>query len=540
VLVVTPVGYCPLAGAGATPGNAGSGTVWAEGNILLGGGGSDLLEGRGNNDIIDGDHALTVAISVRTNPADPATEIGRTDLMENPATSGNFGPASTPTMTLQEAIFKGLALPADPDGRLDPGNLVAVRQISMGATPNTGAVSDCGSAAPVNCDTALYSAGPDAYTITANANGSVTVADNAFVAAADLFAKGDGVDTLWNIENLRFCIGTDPVTKLCNAFTDVSVAPAAAVTPATLAFGNQGVGSTSTAQTITVKNTGIANLVVSGLALTGTDPGSFTATPAADCSSVAGGASCTITVQFKPTTTGNKVATVEIADNAAGTPHKVNLTGTGVAVAPSAPTIGTAVRANASGSATVNWSAPASNGGSAITGYVVQVLLNGTNTQVGALRPAGATATSLLVSGLTNGTAYQFRVAAVNAVGTSAFSALSTAVTPATVPGAPVIGNAANGGNGGTIEAIARWNVPAGTVAVSTGGSPITGYVVTALRMGPANQVLGQTVSAVQPATARQLDMTLPVIGNYRFTVHAINAIGAGPESARSNQVLGR
>ena len=28
--------------------------------------------------------------------------------------------------------------------------------------------------------------------------------DNAFAAAADLFAKGDGIDTLWNIENLRF------------------------------------------------------------------------------------------------------------------------------------------------------------------------------------------------------------------------------------------------------------------------------------------------------------------------------------------------
>jgi hypothetical protein len=145
------------------------------------------------------------------------------------------------------------------------------------------------------------------------------------------------------------------------------------------------------------------------------------------------------------------------------------------------------------------------------------------------------TATSTVVTGLTNGTSYQFRVAAVNAVGVGAFSALTAAVTPATVPGAPVIGNAANGGNGGVIEALARWTPP-----VATGGSPITGYVVTALRMGPANTVLGTTTSAVQPATARQLDMTLPQVGNYRFTVHAINAAGAGPESARSNQVLGR
>ena len=56
------------------------------------------------------------------------------------------------------------------------------------------------------------------------------MADTAFAAAADLFAKGDGIDTLWNIENLRFCIGTDPVTKNCNSFTDVR-APARPSSP---------------------------------------------------------------------------------------------------------------------------------------------------------------------------------------------------------------------------------------------------------------------------------------------------------------------
>ena len=71
VFDVSPFGFCPLVGDGGTAGNPGSGNVWAEGNILLGGGGSDVIEGRGNNDIIDGDHALSVAITVRTNPAEP-------------------------------------------------------------------------------------------------------------------------------------------------------------------------------------------------------------------------------------------------------------------------------------------------------------------------------------------------------------------------------------------------------------------------------------------------------------------------------------
>ena len=93
--------------------------MWGAGNILLGGSGSDLLEGRGADDIIDGDRYLNVRLSVRTDPADPATEIGTTDLMENAATSGTFGPGTT-GMTLQQAVFAGL---------VDPGNIVAVREI---------------------------------------------------------------------------------------------------------------------------------------------------------------------------------------------------------------------------------------------------------------------------------------------------------------------------------------------------------------------------------------------------------------------------
>ena len=72
-------------------------------------------------------------------------------------------------------------------------------------------------------------------------------------------------------------------------------------------------------------------------------------------------------------------------------------------------------------------------------------VLDSAGAQVGALRPAGATATSLVVTGLTNGSSYRFQVAATNTVGTGPNSALSTVVIPATVPGAPVIATAASG-----------------------------------------------------------------------------------------------
>jgi hypothetical protein len=201
------------------------------------------------------------------------------------------------------------------------------------------------------------------------------------------------------------------------------------------------------------------------------------------------------------------------------------------ATVPGAPVIGTATFGNAS--ATARWTAPSTNGGSAITGYLVRVV-DAAGAQVGALRPAAATATSLLVTGLTNGSGYRFQVAAQNAAGTGPNSALSTVVVPATVPGAPVIGTASSGAAGGAVTATANWTSPA-----TNGGSAVTGYVVQALRMSAAGAVLATTTSAVQPASARQLTMTLQA-GNYRFTVQARNVAGSGATSARSNLVAAK
>ncbi len=97
------------------------------------------------------------------------------------------------------------------------------------------------------------------------------------------------------------------------------------------------------------------------------------------------------------------------------------------ATVPGAPTIGTATPGNAQ--ATVTWSAPASNGGSAITGYVV-------TPYIGATAQTATTVGNVLttpITGLTNGTTYTFRVAAINSVGTGSQSANSNAVTPTPV-----------------------------------------------------------------------------------------------------------
>ncbi len=209
-----------------------------------------------------------------------------------------------------------------------------------------------------------------------------------------------------------------------------------------------------------------------------------------------------------------------------------------VVTAPSAPTVGNATAGNTT--ATLTWTAPSSTGGSPITGYQVRVV-DSTGTQVGALRPAGGTATSLTVTGLTNGTTYRLQVSATNSAGTSPDSALSNPVTPTanatTVPGPPIIGTPLQGATGGSLTATARWTPP-----TSTGGSAITGYRVTALRMSSSAEdatVVSSTNSRVLGPNVRQRAFTLTA-GNYRFEVVAINAIGTSPPSARSANVVPR
>jgi titin len=97
------------------------------------------------------------------------------------------------------------------------------------------------------------------------------------------------------------------------------------------------------------------------------------------------------------------------------------------ATVPSAPVIGTAVAGDAQ--VTVSWTAPVSDGGSPVTGYVVYPYIAGV--QQTPVVFAGDTATTQTITGLTNGVTYAFRVAATNAVRTGPKSAASNKVTPA-------------------------------------------------------------------------------------------------------------
>jgi len=158
----------------------------------------------------------------------------------------------------------------------------------FGETTNCGAIVNPGSSCTMSVTFKPKTIGP--------ASGSISITDNAPSSPQTISLQGTG--------------------------TDVQLSPLS------LNFGNQTVGTTSGRKIITLTNKGTVTLSISGIAITGTNPGDFA--EGDNCgTSLAAGASCSIAVTFTPTTTGPRSANVSVSDNGGGSPQQVALTGTG-------------------------------------------------------------------------------------------------------------------------------------------------------------------------------------------------------------------
>ena len=567
-------GQCPL-----------DGPVWGAGNILLGGPGSDTLQGRGGDDILDGDRSLHVRISVRDNTG---TQIGTTDLLEHPYQTGN-------NHTLAADIAAGT---------INPANLVIVREI---ITPTTTEVSS-------DRDTAVFTDLESNYTVTTTGGdgtlgspgSTTTVTHNPLTgggrggALPGGGATTDGTDTLRNIERLVFSDTAPPAAPTIDwvlpgdgEATVGFTPPVGTLTGFTVkvidADGAQvGDPRSAPADATSIVVTGLTNGTAYRFQISATNaegtgalsPPSTEVTPLAPVLVDPPGAPTIgtptagdglATVRWSPPTSdgggpisayfvhvfqgdtqvgsayaygnpgmldvtgltnGTAYSFTVSAYNEAGTgaPSERSLvvTPTGPLAAPGVPGAPAIAKVTASNSsATLSWTAPASDGGAAITGYQVRSYSGTTLTKT---QSVPSTSSSVTVTGLTNGRAYTFDVSAINAVGTGAPSARSASVTPAAptaTPGAPTIGTATAGNAAATV----RWTAP-----TANGGSAITGYTVRAYSAGT-------TAARTQTVTGTSTSAVVTGLTNktaYTFDVSAINRIGTGKISARSASVTPR
>jgi hypothetical protein len=118
-------------------------------------------------------------------------------------------------------------------------------------------------------------------------------------------------------------------TQIGPAGSGTGNVPAVTMSPASVDFGSETVGTTSVQQAVSITDTGGAPLTISSIGLTGSSGTDFAQTN--NCpTSLAAGASCTATVTFTPTANGSRTSTMSIASNAANSPATDALDGVGV------------------------------------------------------------------------------------------------------------------------------------------------------------------------------------------------------------------
>jgi predicted phage tail protein len=175
-----------------------------------------------------------------------------------------------------------------------------------------------------------------------------------------------------------------------------------------------------------------------------------------------------------------------------------------------------------SGSVTLEWLAPVSDGGAAITDYVVQQSPSGTEGWV-TVADGVSTATTATISGLTNGAQVYFRVAALNAAGTGINSSVVSAV-PRTVPAAPT----STGATAGPRRVRLTWTAPV------NGGAPITDYVIQRSPNGVSRWTrVVDDISTTPATTVANLASGTRVY----FRIAAQNAVGTGPFGSAASAI---
>jgi hypothetical protein len=272
--------------------------------------------------------------------------------------------------------------------------------------------------------------------------GSISVASNALASPSSITLQGSGT---------------------------AAAPPTATLSPATLSFGSVTSGVTSSAQMLTLSNTGNAALTISGITIGGANPTDFAETNTCGAS-LAAGATCTISVTFTPGSVTSFSATVSIVDNATGSPQTATLSGSGTAPAvpvatlsPSTLSFGNVVTGVTSSAQTVTLS---NTGNAALT--ISGITIGGTNatdfaetTTCGESLAAGASCTIAVT--FTPGSVASFTATisvADSAAGSPQITSLSGAGIAApdfTVSAAPAAETVSHGG-------LATYQVTVGSV----------------------------------------------------------------------------
>ena len=249
------------------------------------------------------------------------------------------GPASDPTPSMRPHVVIAQSIPAQaaptaPAVTLAPTSLTFVAQ-TVGTTSPSQAITltNSGNAALTITGITVTGTNPGDFAQTNACPASLAAGAKCAINVTFTPTLAGALSAAVSIADNA--AGSPQSVPLAGTGTTVT-APAVTLAPTSLTFASQTVGTTSPSQAITLTNSGTAALTITGISVTGTNLGDFAQINTCPAS-LAAGAQCAINVTFTPTLAGARSAAVNIADNAAGSPQAVPLTGTGAAPAGPSP-----------------------------------------------------------------------------------------------------------------------------------------------------------------------------------------------------------
>ena len=281
------------------------------------------------------------------------TNAGQTALkLASIAASGDFAETNTCGSSLAAGTMCNIAVTFTPTAAGTRTGTLTITDNAMGS-PQTVALTGVGIAPAVTLSATTLSFAQQALgstsaaqTVTLTNSGQAALAIAAFSASGDFAQTNTCGSSLVAGATCNIAVTFTPtatgtrngiLTITDNATgspqvvalsgSGITPVPVATLTPATLTFSPQTVGSTSAAQTVTLTNSGQAALTIASISASG----DFAETNTCG-TSLAVGANCSIAVTFTPTDSGSRSGMITVTDNATGSPQTVALSGTGTSV----------------------------------------------------------------------------------------------------------------------------------------------------------------------------------------------------------------
>jgi hypothetical protein len=272
---------------------------------------------------LGGEHS-DVGRAVRLDSAGNAYVAGSSASATFPATPGTFQFARAGTGPVPDAFLARLGVQDAPGVALAP-------QLLAFADQATGTTSD-----PQTVSLRNFGSEPlDVVDVTASSHFAVSHdcpasldAGGAGCTLSVTFAPTEVAELTGEVTVVHTAAGSPAVVSLTGK--GVTPTPAVTFSPASLEFEDTTVGSTSAPQMLTVTNSGSADLLISAITAS-TDFAQENTCPMED-QPLAPGGSCEITVTFVPASSGARTGTITVTSNAATSPNRANVSGTGVAV----------------------------------------------------------------------------------------------------------------------------------------------------------------------------------------------------------------